>query len=128
MIRKTPSFSVRFSRFALFKLAILVVGLAYSHVTLASGAFNPPGVRAPSPDYAKGKAIFNGGTKIGDSPACKSCHTGKYRLKRGPLKGLGANLSTHVTTCSSHKPCYEGKLSEDQLKAITVYLQTRYRL
>lgn len=111
-----------------FAAVVLTLGLTLANHSFASGAFNPAGVGAPSPEYAKGKALFNGGTPIEGIESCKDCHSGSDRLKRGPLKGLGSGLDKLIIDCSNHTPCYHGKISNEQLKAITTYLKTRYRL
>lgn len=107
---------------------VITLGLTLTGLANASGAFSPPGVGAPSPEYAKGKALFNGGTKIDGAQSCKDCHSGSDRLRRGPLKGLGTGLDKLIVDCSNHKPCYKDKISNEQQDAITTYLKTRYRL
>lgn len=95
----------------------------------ASGAYTPSNsAKNNGIDYNKGKAIFNGRSKIGNMAACKSCHASKNRFKRGRLKEIQSQIADKIISCEVHQACYQNIVSEQQIEQLVNYITTRYRL
>ncbi len=94
----------------------------------ASGAYMPGFSSTGSADYNKGKAIFNGRSKIGDMPACKSCHASKNRFQRGRLKEIKSQIADKIISCDIHQACYQLVVTKQQVEQLVNYITRRYRL
>jgi hypothetical protein len=114
------------------KLFLTVLGICLLNLNLqsvhASGAYVPPSGGSSLADYNKGKALFNGRTKIGDLPSCKSCHKNKQKLQRKKLKKILADLNSVIVNCDIHTSCYKETLNAQQLSLLVSYIVKRYRL
>jgi len=94
----------------------------------ASGAYVPSSGSASTADYNKGKALYNGRTKIANLPSCKSCHTGKQKLDRKKLKDILANMNSVILSCDVHTNCYKDTLDQQQVSQLVGYIVKRFRL
>ncbi len=92
---------------------------------LASGAFNPSVPGPVNAQFALGKSIVTG--RKGDAN-CAGCHAGDQKFKRNGLKSLGKPISKFIVDCTSHQPCFEGKLTAKELSGIDSYFKRRYRI
>jgi len=114
------------------KPAIIVLGICLFSLAMqgvhASGAYVPSGGSASTADYNKGKALYNGRTKIGELPSCKSCHKGKQKLDRKKLKGILADMNSVILSCDIHTNCYKGSLDQQQVSQLVSYIVKRFRL
>lgn len=114
------------------KLSLTLLGVCLLSLSLqsvhASGAYVPPAGGASTADYNKGKALFNGRTKIGNLPACNSCHKSKQKLKRKKLKKIITELNSVIINCDIHTKCYKDALNDQQLSLLVSYMVKRFRL
>lgn len=111
--------------FRTFLIVIVFSGLTALQA-FASGSYAPGGRGPGDANYNRGKALVS--SPLADGKSCKDCHSDSKRFRRKHLKEIKSSVSSLLTSCDTHTPCYDDLLNDDNRVAMDAYFSKRYRL